>query len=225
MSAPPREPALLARRLREATRAAHHALDHHPLLAALLTPALTRAAYGDALAALHGVFAAAESALAPGADVTFPHAARLPALEADLAALGRTPLPFRGAIAVPDTVAARIGLLYVQEGSALGGQVLARQIQQVLGADCPLTFFVGAGEAAAKERWASFWRYAEAHCPGEDIPQAEAAACALFHGFQTHLDDCQRTKVGAGGTAKNRATTPIGYACPRIFRGKVTSAS
>jgi heme oxygenase len=187
--------------LREATKQAHHALDHHPLLAALLAPALTRAAYGDALAALHGVFSAAEGALAPSAGAALPHAARLPALEADLATLDRVPFPFRGAIAVPDTVAARIGLLYVLEGSALGGQVLTRQIQQVLGVECPLTFFAGHGEAAAKERWASFWRYAEAHCPLEDIPQAEATACALFDCFQTHLNDCQRTKIGTGGTA------------------------
>jgi heme oxygenase len=194
----------IAIRLRRATKTAHHALDHHPLLAALLSPSLTRTAYGDALAALHGIFAATEYALAPGADVDFPHAPRLPALDADLAALGRAPSPCLSLIAVPDSGAARIGLLYVLEGSALGGQVLTRQIQATLGTDCPLRFFAGAGESAAKKRWTHFWRYAEVHCRVEDIPQAEAAACALFKAFQTHLDDCQRAKVGAGGTAKGK---------------------
>lgn len=195
MNTSPPEPPLLALRLRQATKAAHHALDHHPLLATLLEPSLTRAAYGDSLASLHGLYAAAEAALAPGAEAAFPHVPRLPALEADLAALCRSPLPFRASIAVPDSPATRIGMLYVLEGSALGGQVLMRQIQKTLGTDCPLVFFAGTGEAAGKMRWASYWRYAEAHCPLEDIPLAEAAALALFRCFQTHLEDCQHAKV------------------------------
>ena len=41
----------LARRLRQATKADHHRVDHHPALASLLSPQLDMARYGAGLAA------------------------------------------------------------------------------------------------------------------------------------------------------------------------------
>ena len=47
--------------LREASRASHRALDRHRVLAPLMRSDLTAAQYGDALAALHGVYAPLEA--------------------------------------------------------------------------------------------------------------------------------------------------------------------
>ena len=46
--------------LRQASKHAHHSLDHHPLLAPLLKPKLGKEQYAHALAALHSVHAEAE---------------------------------------------------------------------------------------------------------------------------------------------------------------------
>lgn len=181
---------LIATRLRQTTKSAHHRLDHQPLLSALLDPAIDHMRYGDALAALHGVYVAAENQLANQATEDFPHWPRTPDLEADLAELGRTPPPFTGRLPSSGKPGAHIGLLYVLEGSALGGQLLSRRLRVALGPACPLRFFTGQGEAAAARRWAAFWQYAAGCCAPAHFPAAEEAAINLFAVFSQHLDSC-----------------------------------
>jgi heme oxygenase len=83
-------PSTLHQQLRLATKEPHHALDHHPLMARLLAPDISRREYGDALVAMHGVVASAEAALLAYLShhpALFDYAPRrkLAALEADLA--------------------------------------------------------------------------------------------------------------------------------------------
>lgn len=115
--------------LRAATDAAHRRLD-----AGFAAHDLTRRDdYGTFLSAMHGPFLQIEAWL-DGADPAdlppdWPARRRSDALNADLRAL---------AIAAPDAVLAPLaptlagaeapGLLYVLEGSRLGGQVLLRQV-------------------------------------------------------------------------------------------------
>ncbi|MCX8016629.1 MAG: biliverdin-producing heme oxygenase [Rhodocyclaceae bacterium] len=171
--------------LRAATREAHHALDHHPLLAPLVRPGLNLADYGRALASLHAPQAALERLLAgfaPAAD--FPP--RLAALEADLAALGLAPQPLRATPPEAADEAARIGLLYVLEGSNLGAAVIARQLARHL-PDAPRAFF-GGGSGAA--RWERFWRFVAAIRP--DAAAAAQAARAACDFYRRHLDGCEQ---------------------------------
>lgn len=181
----------LAARLRAATRAAHRALDHHPLLAPLVRAGLTPEAYGRALAALHAPQAALERLLAgfaPPAD--FPP--RLPALEADLAALGLAPFPL--AVPPPDLrdAAEKVGAMYVLEGATLGAAVIARELSATLPADTPRSFFSGAGGAA---RWPAFWRFARRHCPPPAWEAACAGASAAFACYRGHLDACRAARL------------------------------
>lgn len=180
----------LAIRLRQATQAAHRRLDQHPLLASLLAANIDQRGYGNALAALHGVFSAAEQLLARQETSDFPLHPRTPALEADLADLGRLPPAFTGTLPTAEIAGARIGLLYVLEGSALGGQMLARHLRAALGPACPLRFFAGQGATQAASRWAAFWAHAGKHCDPTAFPAAEAAATAMFSVFSQHLDTC-----------------------------------
>ncbi|MFN3884508.1 MAG: biliverdin-producing heme oxygenase [Rhodocyclaceae bacterium] len=176
----------LAAALRAATKADHHALDHHPLLAPLVRPGLTLADYGRALAALHGPQAALEALLAgfaPAKD--FPP--RLPVLEADLAALGLPPQPLRAAPPAADDDSSRIGLMYVLEGSNLGGAVIARQLARYL-PRTPCAFFSGGG---GEERWRRFWEFAF-NCE-IGLAAACAAARAAFAFYRAHLDACHET--------------------------------
>jgi len=178
--------AALAGHLRETTRAAHRALDHHPLLAPLVRPGLGTEDYARALAALHGPHAALEALLAgfaPAED--FPP--RLPDLDADLAALGVAPGYLRIETPAPADNAARIGLMYVIEGSNLGAAVIARQLATSLPPAAPRAFFAGFGGTA---RWQRFWRFTAPHCPPGTHDSVAASACAAFAFYRRHLDDC-----------------------------------
>jgi heme oxygenase len=191
--------------LREATKGAHRELDHHPLLASLVRDGLSREHYGNALAGLYGVYDPLEAqlyALIQQKGLDFSHAGRfrLPALRADLAALGRSPITtaisFPPATAVPQLV----GMLYTLEGSAMGGQAIARYIvsqqSSTSGARLPTRFFSGDGEAGS-ERWQAFWTFADASCRQDDFEAAASAAVELFRKIKHQLDAAQLVLYGA----------------------------
>ena len=180
-------------RLRQATKASHRLLDHHPLLAPLVRSDVTPEQYGDALAALYGVYAPLESGidgfLAVRPALFDYHSRRkLPALKDDLAVLGRPP-PQRALIhPVPATAAELVGVLYVVEGSALGGQSIARRLRQGGFDSLPLRFFSGSGELGAV-RWREFLAFADEACLAADQQSAAAAAAvSVFRAIRTHLD-------------------------------------
>ncbi len=175
-----------AEQLRAATRSAHRALDHHPLLAPLTRSPLTAGDYINALAALHGTQQAIECWLddfAPQAD--FPP--RLADLQSDLAALGASPFPLMAELPKFDSDAQRIGAMYVIEGSNLGGIVIARLLDESLPADVPRRFFANSG---GKRRWEKFWQFAAAHCRDENLTIVADAACETFNLYKDHLDRC-----------------------------------
>lgn len=197
----PRPGTSLRQALREATKEPHRELDHHPLMAALLRPQVTLGDYADALAALHGAYAAAEAgilaflALRPG---LFDYAGRLklPALESDLAMLGRVPVSHRAPLDVPHSLGELIGVLYTIEGSTLGGQVIARQLAENLGVGIPLSFYRCYGDAVLP-RWQAFLEFAEAACPESELDLALAGAVSCFEAFRRQLDDCQSCMTAA----------------------------
>jgi heme oxygenase len=141
MTAPPP----LSLRLRLGTRAAHARIEENGRFGRLMAPDLTRAEYVGLLARLFGHHAAAEAALAAAVGL-LPQAlqlgrrlARTALLAGDLRALG---LPQREVAALPrcamppmDGAEQAWGLLYVLEGSALGGQMIARHLLALFGLD------------------------------------------------------------------------------------------
>ena len=175
-----------AERLREATRPAHRALDHHPLLAPLTRSPLAVADYANALAALHGPHAAIERLLrgfAPAAE--FP--ARLPDLEIDLEMLGCKPFPLAAVVPEFEEPAQRIGAMYVIEGANLGGALIARLMSESLAPTVSRAFFGNSGGAV---RWARFQQFAKGSFQEASSGQIIEAAIATFTLFKAHLDDC-----------------------------------
>lgn len=189
----PYNPAQLHQRLRQATKLAHHDLDHHPLLAPLIRPDLTLAEYGRALEALQGVHGRAEPAILASLDGRpglFDYHARrkLAALESDLAALGRAPIVrLASALPPPDTLGALIGILYTIEGATQGGQFIARNLHQLPLVKLPTTFFDAYGDLT-QQRWNEFLQFADSQCPDEEQDLAVAAAVAMFDAIKRHLD-------------------------------------
>lgn len=178
--------------LRQATRAAHHDLDHHPLLAPLVREGLSLATYADALAGLHGIQAAAEQAAAAGLnDGSYPWQPRLADLTADLAALGRTPWPRTPPPPQCSAPGSIIGLMYVLEGSRLGAQVIARQLALQL-PHAPHRFFTG-----PPRDWSAFTVWAAS----QDAPAIRAtvltSAQAWFAAWRQHLDECAERRASS----------------------------
>lgn len=183
--------------LRSSTREAHFRIDHHPLLTPLLRPNLSLSHYGVVLGTLFDLYltlqpdiAAAVSQFAGDYDT----ADRLAWLGSDLAYLaahgcavptGLTALPPAPITSPADL----IGTLYVVEGSALGGQAIARHLQASLGVDAKAgaKFFNGRGEETALY-WGRFQQFAAALCPPENHAAAAVAAVAVFDKITCALD-------------------------------------
>lgn len=185
----------LAAALREATRQAHHVIDHHPVLAALLQPRLTIDAYARALSALHGPLQVLEEmavALAGTLDWEFVHPRRVRFLDADLIMLERAPSPCASSLSSPQNLAALLGYLYVLEGARLGGRFLAAHLVGRMPLVC-LSFFRSA-EQVSETHWPQFLQAAQSRLSTrEEFEACCAAAQAAFSFIADHLDACLPT--------------------------------
>ncbi len=114
---------------------------------------------------------------------------KMPLLEMDLAAIGSPPTsPFRQPLTLPalETLDQTLGVLYVVEGSALGGQLLYREVEQRLGLNASngAAFFSGSGEATSAT-WKTFTTLFNLQV--KDAESAAQSACQTFAAFQSSL--------------------------------------
>lgn len=131
--------------LRRATRVEHQSLDDHPAFAALIGGTLGIGGYRTLMSLFHGFYAAHDSILADACNEHrlersgFIYAPRADMLAEDMSCLGAKPPvpvasipgPHRLAIGSAGSLA---GMLYVFEGSMLGGSVLCRAVEALLAA-------------------------------------------------------------------------------------------
>jgi heme oxygenase len=182
-------------KLRQTAKTPHRLVDHHPLLAPLLRDDLTERQYGDALAALHAVYAPLEAGIddflriRPGL-FDYHTRRKLPSLNDDLAELGRLPGERKMRYPAPATIAELVGVLYTVEGSALGGQSIARCLRQGGFDRLPMRFFSGHGDHA-DDRWHEFLAFADAACPATDHKSAALTVASVFQAIKEHLDAWQ----------------------------------
>lgn len=177
--------------LRRTTAAGHAEIDRHPLLRPLVSPSLKRHEYARALAVLHALHAALEPALGSAVSVgpaSFPFAARLDALEQDLAALGETPFPDGGHLAgcSPNSPSEAVGVLYVLEGSRLGGRMIHGRLRSNL-PDQPMSYFA-ATAASPETSWRDFQNFLTQAEPCIHTDAATSSAIRIFLGLRLHLD-------------------------------------
>ena len=179
--------------LKKVVKNAHDKLEHQPILLQLLRD-VSIDEYANALAALHGVHAAIEKNivdfLADQPDL-FDYQSRLkiPALEEDLKALAKVPFISKIAFPIPKNVAELVGMIYVLEGSTMGGQFLARKI----GDKFPIRFFSGYGANTA-QKWQEFWVFANSVCTVEQYEDAGNMAVLLFELIELHLQETTQIK-------------------------------
>ncbi len=133
------EQELFFKRLRQETAESHQKLEDNPLSKALLSPSVSVKDYQTYLTALFGVTIACEDQIFPAishviTDLTDRYKSRL--IIDDLLATGLSEAEID---ALPvyrfefSTVAEALGIMYVLEGSTLGGKILYRHIHEVLG--------------------------------------------------------------------------------------------
>ncbi|MDQ1091284.1 heme oxygenase [Xanthomonas sacchari] len=183
-------PLTASRLLREATAHQHQAVEDLPALRALMGAALSLPAYVQALRLHHAALAGWERReaawLRDCGDVHWHYQPRAPLLAQDLQALQASPPALQPVPPAPAD-AHRWGMLYVVEGSRLGGRVIARQLRQTLPAVAPaLSYFeLGHADPAA---WRHFQQRLERALPTAPLRQAAVdGACAMFAHFHTHF--------------------------------------
>ncbi len=138
--------------LREKTRDSHKTIEQNWLLSSLMSPTLTTAVYIEVLKKFYGFFLPLEKILMKewqrtGLVKVMESRLKTPLLKKDLEFLIRDlnaiqiceNLPFS------DSAAKCFGILYVTEGSTLGGQMIAKAVKQSLGMtnELGLSFFSG----------------------------------------------------------------------------------
>lgn len=132
--------------LRQGTAESHLKLEENPLSKAILDPAVTVSDYQKYLIALYGVTASCERQVFPLLSTIVPDLDQR--FKADLIVddLRKTGLPEELINSIPvyqfefSTIPEALGIMYVLEGSTLGGRVLYKHINQTLG----LTYEEGA---------------------------------------------------------------------------------
>jgi heme oxygenase len=177
--------------LRDATHDAHRALESLPMQRELSAGILDRADYVTTLQRHHGLLARWERDqrdwLASLPTQGWTYRPRVPALQQDLAQLGQPLAPLDTTPLQAEDVSARWGMLYVVEGSLLGGRVIARRLRQHRPALSDALAYFDLGSADP-----DLWRHFQ-HCLDTVVVDAAArqsavnGAVAMFGHFHRHL--------------------------------------
>lgn len=188
--APSPDPLML---LRQGTRLAHEAVEALPAMRRLFAPDYTLDEYRRLLLTLWPLLHALETELLPAGaqDRLRSTVSRAEALRRDLLALGE-PLATLPPIAIPHGIpvaseSQRAGVLYVLEGSALGGQLIRRALLQRFGAEAEgwcHYFDCHAGQAG--RHWRRYGKALRSH-PSLDTAALVGAAQITFQRFSERL--------------------------------------
>lgn len=148
--------------LRSETAEAHKNLERLPASAAILQPGVTHEKYRHYLELMYPQVYDLEQNIFPLIADIIPdleERRKEPLIKADLHALGNTApnvadLPFTSAD-LPFPAAFAMGIMYVMEGSTLGGRVILKHVQPLLGLeeDTDARFFGG-----YKSQTGSYWK-------------------------------------------------------------------
>lgn len=176
-------------RLRQATAQAHARIEG---VLPLVDPKLTQARYRVVLERLFGFYAAVAplvilAAGAHAAEIELEQRSKIRLLRLDLLALGRPSveveaLPRCVELPLLVTPSHAFGVLYVLEGATLGGQVIGRNLQAVLGLGKSngAAFFAGYGDQT-RAMWLRFSEYVD----GSGALDTEAMIDSAVGTFET----------------------------------------
>ncbi len=185
--------------LRHATLQYHVRLNHHPLLVGITQPNYNLANYHKLLFTYFHLYKALESLIneflgRQHCVFDYDKRYKLAWLIDDLAYMHQDSPQLSCSLNLPalNTVGQLVGVLYVIEGSTLGGQLISRSLNEHHGLtrNTGARFFYGYGENTAI-MWQNFIDFADC-ISGDEIQcrAAEDAACQTFQLFNQVLDNC-----------------------------------
>lgn len=175
---------------------------------------LTRAEYAACLQRMHGIVSAWEtqaSRIAP--DWLRPLLAarrRTALLEDDLGWLGLAiPIDAHPTLPEMNDGASLFGTMYVMEGSTLGGQLIARHVERVLGLGEGRgnTFFRGHGDRTGP-LWKEFCEVLRTRVPESETKAVVRAAKAMFATFGVWMQPSLQTRRGQALTTNGNSIHP-----------------
>ncbi|MFI3222534.1 MAG: biliverdin-producing heme oxygenase [Methylococcaceae bacterium] len=190
----------LRTQLRDATAPLHKQLNEQPLLAALLGKEQPLADYQQLLGIYYSLYHQLEAAIKAylrlqPIDFDYQPRYKTPLLLNDLKYWHITPEPLACQIVMPElnSLGALLGLLYVLEGSTLGGQFIAQHLQLTYGytRSTGSDFYSGYGEQTTTH-WQSFITYLNSFSDQPDLAiQAIDTAILSFACFNQALTNTQ----------------------------------
>lgn len=175
-----KEQEIFIKDLRQQTAESHQKLEDNYLSKAILNPSVTQADYQKYLAGLYGLTIACEDQVFPVVSLVVPQIEKRyksGKIIEDLSFTGYSDLKIDE---LPyyqykfSTVAEALGIMYVLEGSSLGGRILYKHVNQHLGLDSKkgAAYFWGYGTETGP-MWKSFIsgvaRYAAENKEGQQI--------------------------------------------------------
>lgn len=190
------------------TSDAHKSLDSNALLIELMSPSLNQALYAHILDAMQQWFFIAEKILANQLceflDLAYMQGKHALLLQ-DLNHL-KYPCTrnvnsnlFAGFESSIDSVYKALGLLYVVEGSTLGGMVIAPRVKKTLGADTATAFYSCYGKNKVSNFASTLSFIDNAICDKSQIEEAVTGALVSFKSLQDFLDKlANKTTTRAG---------------------------
>jgi heme oxygenase len=180
----PAAPRTLLLRLKSETRDVHESLERD---LNLLRPDLTLERYRSIVELFYGFHQPWEQAIKPLVAEHLPDfvepRTKIPKLLEDLAYLGSEPAKLPVCKALPDCLEwpNLLGGLYVTEGATLGGQVISRQLEQMLGLSARRgTAFFSSYGLRVGPMWRSFCTTLQAQTPLEEEDVVVQAARETF---------------------------------------------
>jgi heme oxygenase len=181
--------------LRQGTRVIHEQLHHHPSFAELMDETIALPGYYALLTRLfgyhHGLELALDAAVFPERRQAPPVDRRSQRLLQDLEELGPSgsdPAPLTQTVKLDaiKSYGAWLGVLYVREGSMMGGRALAAKLDHLFGSQLSgRRFFQGGGGDGAA--WQRLCRAMDALDEPAAQDQALQAAVASFELFDTWM--------------------------------------
>lgn len=183
--------------LRNNTADSHKRLEENEISTAILSPEVTIADYQEYISRMYGVIAGCERKVFPALSGIFADLSQRQKSSLIINDLYKTGLQQAEIEQLPvcdfdfSTTGEALGIMYVLEGSTLGGRVLLKHIQKTLGLgeSDGVSFFYGYGSETGK-MWKSFiTRFSEyaitTNCEQEVISSA-AQTFTVIDGWLSH---------------------------------------
>ena len=195
MLSPPVQPVApgVIEALRDATRSRHAQLGSSPAMSRLFDAAYTIPEYQSHLSRLLGLFEPLEYAVACAADPGNPVRAleRSSALREDLTLMGATTSDIAALERcrwLPRIEPAGLyGYAYVILGSMMGGRIIVKRLQTILGPAASFHFY-GDGNGRSESLWASFCSDLEKN-GRENVDAICATAVEIFDAYASWLSE------------------------------------